>query len=391
MLTCNDTRKLIGLKDVEITNVEEDLGIIKIHLEKKREACKCPRCSKPTDSIHDYRTQVVKDSPAFGKGVKLILRKRRYRCKSCGKCFYEKHDFLPKYYRMTTRLSAQIIDKLRQCVSYTHVAREMNLSVTTVMRIFDSVSYGTYKESPDALSIDEFKGNLGHQKYQTIMTDPLNKKVLDILPSRTSYILANRLKTVDRSHVKYTVSDMSAAFGSLLNSFMPDALHCADKYHVTRLVVWALEHERKQVQKILPKEQRRYFKRSKSLLNRTYATLAEEEKQQVNIMLYYSANLSSAHYLKESFFNLRYSDTPEHFKKGLADWICTAQSSGLPKFQDCAKTLSRWFSSICNANQSGITNGFTEGCNNKIKVLKRISYGLRNFTRTRNRILHIFA
>ncbi|MGI6040417.1 MAG: transposase, partial [Eubacteriales bacterium] len=35
------------------------------------------------------------------------------------------------------------------------------------------------------------------------------------------------------------------------------------------------------------------------------------------------------------------------------------------------------------------TNGFTEGCNNKIKVLKRISFGVRNFSRFRNRILHI--
>ena len=35
------------------------------------------------------------------------------------------------------------------------------------------------------------------------------------------------------------------------------------------------------------------------------------------------------------------------------------------------------------------TNGFTEGCNNKIKVLKRVSFGLRNFERFRNRILYI--
>ncbi|RGM16886.1 hypothetical protein DXC23_12265, partial [Eubacterium sp. OM08-24] len=33
----------------------------------------------------------------------------------------------------------------------------------------------------------------------------------------------------------------------------------------------------------------------------------------------------------------------------------------------------------------------TEGCNNKIKVLKRNAYGFRNFKRFRNRILHMFA
>ncbi|MBQ3136325.1 MAG: transposase, partial [Clostridia bacterium] len=40
---------------------------------------------------------------------------------------------------------------------------------------------------------------------------------------------------------------------------------------------------------------------------------------------------------------------------------------------------------------SPITNGFTEGCNNKIKVLKRNAYGYKNFRRFRNRILHIFS
>ena len=44
---------------------------------------------------------------------------------------------------------------------------------------------------------------------------------------------------------------------------------------------------------------------------------------------------------------------------------------------------------ILNALKYGYTNGCTEGYNNKIKVLKRISYGVRNFKRFRNRILHI--
>ena len=37
------------------------------------------------------------------------------------------------------------------------------------------------------------------------------------------------------------------------------------------------------------------------------------------------------------------------------------------------------------------TDGFTEGCNNKIKVLKRNAYGYKNFRRFKNRILHIFS
>ncbi|MEF2920191.1 MAG: transposase, partial [Acutalibacteraceae bacterium] len=46
---------------------------------------------------------------------------------------------------------------------------------------------------------------------------------------------------------------------------------------------------------------------------------------------------------------------------------------------------------ILNSFTTKFTNGFTEGCNNKIKVLKRNAYGYRNFKRFRNRIIHIFS
>ena len=46
---------------------------------------------------------------------------------------------------------------------------------------------------------------------------------------------------------------------------------------------------------------------------------------------------------------------------------------------------------VVNAFLLPFSNGFTEGCNNKIKVLKRISYGLRNFERFRVRILILGA
>jgi len=41
-------------------------------------------------------------------------------------------------------------------------------------------------------------------------------------------------------------------------------------------------------------------------------------------------------------------------------------------------TLKRWTEPILNHFGNGTTNGFTEGCNTKIKMLKRLSYGLRN-------------
>ena len=53
--------------------------------------------------------------------------------------------------------------------------------------------------------------------------------------------------------------------------------------------------------------------------------------------------------------------------------------------------MMNWLTGILNSFSSTITNGYTEGCNNKIKVLKRNAYGYKNFNRFRNRILHIFS
>ncbi|MDP4132769.1 MAG: transposase, partial [Bacillota bacterium] len=60
-------------------------------------------------------------------------------------------------------------------------------------------------------------------------------------------------------------------------------------------------------------------------------------------------------------------------------------------FEKCAATMHKLDNRILNSFSVPITNSFTQGCNNKIKVLKRNAYGYRNFKRFRNRILHMFS
>ena len=150
-------------------------------MERKSHNCIC--CGTATDTIHDYRLQKIKDISSFGKSVVILLRKRRYRCPHCGKRFYENNSFLLRYHRMTKRLVEFILYRLTDERSFTSVAREVNLSVTTIIRIFEIVNYPK-TELPKVLSIDEFKGNTWREKYQCILTDPENKIVLDIFPER---------------------------------------------------------------------------------------------------------------------------------------------------------------------------------------------------------------
>ena len=67
-----------------------------------------------------------------------------------------------------------------------------------------------------------------------------------------------------------------------------------------------------------------------------------------------------------------------------------AKESKLKEFKPAITAFTNWKEEICNSKLVKYTNGYTEGCNNKIKVLKRNAYGYKNFERFRNRILHIF-
>ena len=393
MLYKHFTEKLLGLQGLNITNIEEIEKSIIIYAEMERKEHYCISCGSATNTVHDYREQEIKDIPAFGKLVTIKLRKRRYRCKHCGKRFFETNSFLPKYHRMTNRLSAFVIDKLRDERSFTSVAREVNLSVSTVIRIFDTVSYPKAKLS-EALSIDEFKGNTWGEKYQCILTDPINKKVLDILPERYKPYLTNYFKQYPkevRNSVTYFVSDMWRTYADISDVWFKNATQVIDKYHWIRQAIWAFENVRKEEQKKLSPELKKYFKRSKSLLIKRYDSLEEEQKQQVNVMLYYSVNISRAYFYKEQFLKILSNKDAESANKAMSEWIKNAENCGIPQFHKCADTMRNWYTGIINSFSTTITNGFTEGCNNKIKVLKRNAYGYQNFKRFRNRILHIFS
>ena len=392
MLFTNCIEKLTGLQGIEIKNIENTDNKIHIFCQLKRKHHKCPCCNAITNTIHDYRVQVIKDISAFGKNCFIHLKKRRYRC-SCGKRFAENNSFLPRYHRMTNRLSAYIINRLSDVTSFSSVAREVNLSVSTVIRIFDFVSYSP-KKLPVALSIDEFKGNTNGEKYQCILTDPVNKVVLDILPNRyESYLTKyfNAFSKVERSKVKYLVSDMWKPYSNISSVWFKNATQIVDKYHWIRQVIWAFEAVRKQEQKKFSKSHRRYFKKSRQLLIKRFEFLSDEQKQQVNIMLYASPTLSIAYFFKEDFLKILDCKDRDSAKIAMSDWINSALDSDISQLQKCANTMINWLTGILNSFSSPITNGFTEGCNNKIKVLKRNAYGYRNFKRFRNRILHIFS
>ena len=390
MLNNNCTGKLLGLEGVIVKSIERKYGKCLIEIEMELKTQICPRCNNLTKKVHDYRLQAVKDAPIQWEHTVLLLRKRRYSCGFCNKRFVEDISFLPKYHRSTTRLFSGILNQCTKTKPLKEIALETGLSQTTISRIFDKVNYGKAAIT-EVLSFDEFRGNAGGEKFQFILTDPKNRKVLDILPDRRQETLYKYFSSFsNRKDVKYVVIDMSRAYRDVAKLCFPNATIVIDKFHVIRQVLWAFDRVRKEEQKKFTDERRVYFKRSRTLFMKKPETLTESQSDQLNAMLAISERLRIAYAIVSEFRKFMKSNNSEQARKALGRFMMM-QNYSLPEFDSVFRMISNWDKYILNAFDVPYTNGYTEGINNKIKVLKRISYGVRNFDRFRNRILHLMS
>ena len=382
---------LLGLKDVIVRKISQTEHLIQVFIETNPKPHTCPACGQVTSKIHDYRTQVIKDLPALRKQLVLVLRKRRYVCQ-CGKKFYESYSFLPKYHRMTNRLSAHLCEEMRKCIPISMIAKDSGVSTHTVSRIFNFVKYPKARKMPKVLCIDEFKGNTNAGKYQCLLVDGETHEVLDVLPNRNKNTLLRYFLSIpryERLKVKFFVCDMCGNFAQVARDLFPNATIIVDKYHFVRQVTWAVENVRKRIQKTMLPYLRKYFKRSKSLILKHRSELKSHEKEALDVMLTYSDDLRQAYNLKEKFYELCGESNFEKQKVLFGKWILYAQNTRLKEFNACITAFCNWSKEILNSFKYNYSNGPTEGTNNKIKVLKRVCYGFRNFDRLRNRILHL--
>ena len=385
MLMKDYTAELLNLEDVIITDVENISDQLHIHLELPRTKHICPACGATTDCIHDYRMQIIKDVP-LARDTFLHLRKRRYRC-SCGKRFFEKNPFLPRYYRVTSRLVANIIQEFRKVIPATEIGSRFNVSAVTAMRYFNCFNK-KLTDLPEIISLDEFKGNSGGQKYNSIIVDPKEKKVLDILPNRYENDLIKYFSQFSsKTKVKYFICDMNPHFRNVANTCFKQAIVVADRYHVVRQVVWAVEKVRKNEQSKLPDRHRKYFKKSRYLLMKPMEKLSEEEMDRLALMFEMAPRLADAYRIKNEFLVAFHSKSSQEGRKRLTDWLLSVEVMQIQEFDDCVKAYRNWFQEILNSMDVPWSNGYIEGCNNKTKVLKRVSFGMRNFNNFRKRIL----
>ena len=117
--------------------------------------------------------------------------------------------------------------------------------------------------------------------------------------------------------------------------------------------------------------------------------LSDEDKLKVNVMMGYSDELATAYLLKEYFFDFVDSKDRDEARKNLRIFLMQCQMLQLKDFKHVVTMLNNWQSEILNSFECEYNNGFTEGTNNSIKVIKRTAFGYRTFENLRKRILMV--
>ena len=234
-------------------------------------------------------------------------------------------------------------------------------------------------------------GNTGYYKYQVSLIDSKNHKILYILPCRYKHELCTYFRKYsyeERCKVKYFISDLWETYKDISMTYFPKAKIIADRFHYFRYINNALNDVRKEVQKNLPKSERKYFFRSRKLFLSKKENLSKEQIEKLEyILINYSEDLRLIYLEKEILLNIIHSNDSQNATQQFNEWIKRNICTDIPKLNEVAKTYLHWSYEIKNSLEVPYSNGIIEGFNNKIKTLKRIAFGFKNFKRFRTRIL----
>lgn len=420
VMKVKEVEKLLRIGDqytiIKIEEREEDKKMKKIiYIESKNKKAKCPNCGNYTKSIHDKLKPIeLKHLKIFEQDSKINIIKKRFICHECNKKFTEKLDLNQEGKILSNKLIQKILkDLLDYNLTIKYIGNNNGVSPGIVRKILKE-AMSEYPEQvrllPRVISFDEFKADTDYGKYAFIMNDPIHRKALDVLPSRKKEYLIQYFTYCENRHsVEYVVSDMYEPYLLVTQIMFPKAKYVVDRFHYTRYVMDALDKVRIRLQKQYGYNSKEYRmlknKKNVSLLRRysndidwyTYCQrfrnghMVDILKIDVrNQLLNISSELKHAYVLKELFLDLLNYSNYEYAKDEIEEWISVCDGCGLEEFEEASKTIKNWLPYIVNSFiDERFSNGFTEGLNNKIKVIKRVAFGYRNFRFFRLRLMYI--
>lgn len=352
----------------------------------------CRKCPTKSYSVHDYRTVKIREQKVRNKNIKLIIRKRRFRCPNCKSVFTEAIDGIRAGFRTTENYRGQLLFDFKHYDNTKSVGKVNRCSSTLVTNIVNErleLELRKTKNTPwgRTVLIDEhgFKRNRKKSRKQmvTAFVDNNRKCLRELAPSKNPADLIDAIKHIPgRENVSHAVIDMEDSFKNFIINYFPNAKIVVDKFHVVRLIHPAIRKYRKEVTG---------DKRSnpiRHLLLKNRKRLKSYQKKAVTRFCKENPKINEVYRFKEritNFYNIKGAKQARRIFIKITDDMATSK---LPEIKTLRKTLMKWSDEILRYFETGLTNARVEGFNRKCKLIQRKAYGFKSFPNYRLRALY---
>jgi transposase len=337
----------------------------------------------------------VRDLSCGDTRVYLEIEVRRVRCRSCKRVKRERLDFLADNPFYTKRF-AWFVGRRCRASTIQDVARELHLDWHTVKALDKQYMKAQLERAgtpaPKAIGIDEISIRKGHT-YRIVVSDLIRGR--PIWFGGTDRSEASMKQFYDwlgekKAHgIRLAVMDMWKPFRKATQDRAPQAAILFDKFHVMRHLNDALDTVRKAEYARLQGKERRYIKGQKYVLLTSRENLTLDGKKSLKILLAANRRLNTAYLLKESFGQLWSYEREGWARRFFENWKASLRWQRLKPYEKFAEMIERhWdgISAYCRP-ENKVSLGFVEGLNNKIRVIQRRAYGLRDEEYLRLKIL----
>jgi len=386
----------LGLPDVRVLAVEvnrQDDYIITV--ESTLEQTRCRKCGRTITKSHGYdRWLTLRHLPVLGHRVYIRLRPKRYQCPHCpGQptstqelTWHEPNSPHTKAYEHHVLLV--LVNATVQDVSIKEV-----LGYDAVVGIVDrhierEVAWQEYQCLP-VLGLDEIALKKGRSDYVVIVTARLANgqvRILSVLPDREKQTVVKFLRSIParlRQTIHTVCTDMYAGFINAAKEVLPAVTVVVDRYHVAKKYREGADLLRRQELKRLKHElsadEYQQIKGAMWPFRKNGADLTGDEQALLERVFACSPKLQEAYRLREELTAIFERQlTKADAEAAIKDWQRKVEESPLSCFDSFLTTLENHLDEITNYFLHRHNSGFVEGLNNKIKVLKRRSYGLLN-------------
>ncbi len=327
--------------------------------------------------------------------VYLEFEVRRVCCRRCGTVKREQLGFLADNPLYTKRFAHYVG---RRCVSATikDVAQELHLDWHTVKALEKQYMAAQLARAgtpgPKAIGIDEISIRKGHT-YRIVVSDLIRRRPIwfggadrSEASMKTFYDWLGPRKSTG---IRLAVMDMWKPFRHVTNERAPQAAILFDKFHVLRHLGEALDAVRKSEYTRLTGKARRYIKGQKYTLLSHRENLDLDGRKALKTLLAANQRLNTAYLLKESFGQLWSYEREGWARRFFENWRASLKWQRLAPYEKFAQMIDRHWDGIAAYCQpeNKVSLGFVEGLNNKIRVIQRRAYGLRDEEYLRLKVL----